>query len=68
MSRRPAIRPTDLKVTLGVLREFGITPTALDTMPNGTHRWHFTTPAGNDEDDLDRELAEFGRKNGHDGA
>jgi hypothetical protein len=27
--------------------------------PDGTHRWHFTKPPNADEDDLDKELAEF---------
>jgi hypothetical protein len=65
MSRRPALRPADLKATLDALREAGIVPTALDTRPDGSFRWHFTKVADDDENDLDRELAEFDRKHGY---
>lgn len=65
MSRRPRLRVSDLKTTLHMLRETGMVPCALDTMPDGTHRWHFTPPRGDDENDLDRELAEFEAKHGH---
>lgn len=63
MSRR--IRMADLKTTLSVLREFDMKPCALDTLPDGTHRWHFTTPVPHDENSLDRELAAFEAKHGH---
>lgn len=62
---RARVRMTDLKTTLAVLREFGMKPCALDTLPDGTHRWHFTTPPSHDENDLDRELAAFEAKHGH---
>ncbi|KFL27058.1 hypothetical protein JP74_09085 [Devosia sp. 17-2-E-8] len=67
MSRRPSVRPSDLKAALEVLREFGMTPSALDTMPDGTYRWHFTKPASSDDDELDRELAEFEKRHGSGG-
>ncbi|MEX4006903.1 hypothetical protein [Neoaquamicrobium sediminum] len=63
MSKR--VRVSDLKSTLAALRDLGISPCALDTMPDGTHRWHFTPPTPHAENDLDRELAEFEAKHGH---
>ncbi len=59
MARRAAVRPQDIRTTLAVLREHGIAPTALDTLPDGTCRWHFTERAALSEDDLDREIEEF---------
>lgn len=64
-NRRPALRIRDVNATLEALKKNGMTPTALDTLPDGTFRWHFTPPAQNDEDDLDRELAEFDKKHGY---
>ena len=64
-SRRPTLRIRDVNATLEALKRSGMTPTALDTLPDGTLRWHFTPPPQGDEDDLDRELAEFDRKNGY---
>jgi hypothetical protein len=64
MSRSKA-RIADLKNTLMTLRELGMKPCALDTWPDGTHRWHFTPPAPHDEDTLDRELEAFEAKHGH---
>lgn len=64
-SRRPRVRMSDLKAALAALKEVGREPCALDILPDGTHRWHFTQPATNAEDDLDRELAEFEAKHGH---
>ena len=63
--RRPTLRVRDVSTTLEALRKSGMTPTALDTLPDGTFRWHFTLTAKSDEDDLDRELAEFDKKNGY---
>lgn len=68
MSARRRLRVSDLKGTLNALRESGLQPCALDTMPDGTYRWHFTAPAANDEDSLDRELAAFEAKHGYDRA
>ena len=65
MSRRPSVRVSDLKAALVVMREFDMKPCALDTLPDGTHRWHFTPPAPHDEDTLDRELEAFEAKHGH---
>lgn len=64
MKRHP-IRMSDIKATLVALKQLGMTPSALDTMPDGTHRWHFTPPADNDENALDRELAAFEARHGH---
>ncbi|MBA8798297.1 hypothetical protein FHW77_002003 [Agrobacterium sp. RC10-4-1] len=63
--RRPSLRVRDVAATLEALKKNGMTPTALDTLPDGTFRWHFTPPAQSDEDDLDRELAEFDKKHGY---
>lgn len=64
--RRP--RLSELKGTLQVLRDGGLKPCALDSLPDGTYRWHFTPPLANDESVLDRELAEFEGKHGYDRA
>lgn len=61
--RRPSL--TALKTTLQALRESGIQPAALDSMPDGTFRWHFTAPPEHGEDALDRELAAFEAKHGY---
>jgi hypothetical protein len=61
--RRP--RLSELKGTLAILRESGMQPCALDSLPDGTYRWHFTAPPSNDETGLDRELAEFEARNGY---
>jgi hypothetical protein len=61
--RRP--RLSELKATLQALQEAGSPPSALDCMPDGTHRWHFTAPPSNDETSLDRELAEFEARHGY---
>ncbi len=64
--RRPAVRMSDLKTTLAALQGAGIEPAALDVLPDGTHRWHFTKPALDDEDDLLREIRAFeAKKHGH---
>ncbi len=60
--RRP--RLSDLKTTLRLLQDEGLRPAALDTLPDGTYRWHFTEPASAGENELDRELAAFGKKHG----
>ncbi len=61
--RRP--RLSELKGTLKVLHEQGLKPCALDCQPDGTYRWHFTTPPSGDETGLDRELAEFEARHGY---
>jgi hypothetical protein len=61
---RNGVRERDLKATLKCLREFGIQPTALDTMPDGTLRWHFGPFDVSDDHLLDRELAEFEARHG----
>ncbi|MBB3944668.1 hypothetical protein GGQ73_000593 [Rhizobium skierniewicense] len=64
-SRRPTLRVRDVNATLEALKKGGMTPTALDTLPDGTFRWHFTPPTQSDDSELDRELAEFDKKNGY---
>ncbi len=64
-ARRPTLRIRDVNATLEALKRNGMTPTALDTLPDGTFRWHFTPPTQDDGDELDRELAEFDRKHGY---
>lgn len=65
MSRRPGIRLLDLKAALALMREGGITPIALDMNPDGSCRWHFTQPTDGDDNELDREMAEFRKKHGY---
>lgn len=66
MSRRPAVRASDIKTALAALSAAGLKPTAFDAMPDGTLRWHFTAIADNDDIALDRELAAFeAAKHGH---
>jgi hypothetical protein len=65
LSRRPAVRESDLKTALAALRAAGIEPVSLDIRPDGTQRWHFTKPADSAEDDLDRELEAFEAKHGY---
>lgn len=57
--RQPRPRMSVLKATLQTLRDNGLEPSALDALPDGTFRWHFTPPASHGEDELDRELAAF---------
>ncbi|TPM92689.1 hypothetical protein [Mesorhizobium sp. B2-1-3A] len=65
MSRRPALRPSDLVNALAALKQAGVEPSSLEVLPDGTHRWHFTKPAASDDNDLDKELAEFDARHGH---
>ena len=67
-ARRRRPRLSELKGVLTTLREAGMEPTALDSLPDGTFRWHFTQPPTNDEDALDRELEGFNAKHGYDRA
>lgn len=64
-SRRPTLRVRDVNATLEALKKGGMTPTALDTLPDGTFRWHFTPAPQSEDTDLDRELAEFDKKHGY---
>ena len=64
--KRTRVRSSDLRATLAALEAAGVKPVALDTLPDGTNRWHFVLPVENDEVDLDKELAEFERKHGGD--
>jgi hypothetical protein len=63
--RRPRPSMAAMKSTIKLLRENGMQPTAMDTMPDGTIRWHFTTPQAPDVDDLDRELEAFEARHGY---
>jgi hypothetical protein len=63
--RRRRLRISELKATIRALQDAGMPPSALDCMPDGTHRWHFTAPPSNDETGLDRELAEFEARHGY---
>ncbi len=54
-----------LKTQLQAMKESGMPPTALDSLPDGSFRWHFTQPLANDETALDRELAEFDKQHGY---
>lgn len=58
MARRAAIRSSDIKTTLAALKESGITPCALDTLPDGGMRWHLTPVKASEEDEIDREIRE----------
>lgn len=64
-SRRPTLRVRDVNATLEALKKSGMTPTALDTLPDGTFRWHFTPAPQGGDSDLDRELAEFDKRHGY---
>ena len=63
MSAKRRISLSSLKTTLRALQESGLAPVALDQLPDGTLRWHFTLPRVNGESELDRELAEWETKN-----
>lgn len=63
--RRRRASLSALKTTLQALKDSGLQPAALDNLPDGTFRWHFTAPPANDENDLDRELADFEAKHGY---
>lgn len=65
MNKRLPVRARDLKPTLDFLQKRGLAPTALDTMPDGTIRWHFTPTIQTEQDALDKELAEFEARHGH---
>ena len=62
--RRPVVTASQLKRTLGAFMSQGLRPVACDQLPNGGLRYHFTSDGLADEDDLDRELREWGAKHG----
>ena len=62
MTRRLGIRPSDLRSAINVLLESGLKPSALDILPDGTHRWRFTEAAANDDDEVERDLARLAKK------
>lgn len=64
MSRRPAIRKTDVDAACASLLARGLKPTAVDFLPSGGIRFHFADPVTPPDDDLDRELAEFEAQHG----
>ena len=64
-SRRPSLRQSELAAALDTFTERGMTPCSVDVRPDGTVRWHFTSPADSAEDDLDRELRAFEAEHGH---
>lgn len=65
LTRRLGIRPSDLRSAISVLLESGLKPSALDILPDGTHRWRFTEAAANDDDEVDRAFAEFDKRHGY---
>lgn len=65
MTRRLGIRPSDLRSAINVLLESGLKPSALDILPDGTHRWRFTEAAENDDDEVEKALAGLARKHGY---
>lgn len=65
MTRRLGIRPSDLRSAINVLLESGLKPSALDILPDGTHRWRFTDVPANDDDEVDRELEAWRKKRGY---
>lgn len=65
MTKRAGIRASDINTTIHALQKHGITPTALDAMPDGTLRWHFTQPSETGQTALEKEWAAFEAKHGH---
>lgn len=65
MTSRRRTSLSAIKTTLQALKESGMQPTALDALPDGTLRWHFTPPAEHDEDSVDRALDAFEAKHGY---
>lgn len=64
MSRRPAIRKTDVNAAVAPLLQHGLRPTAIDFLPGGGIRCHFHEINLNASDDLDKELLAFEAKHG----
>lgn len=65
MAKRPRISLSSLKTQLQALKESGMPPAALDSLPDGSFRWHFTPPVANDDDAVQRSLAEYDAKHGY---
>ena len=65
MAKRPRVSLSSLKTQLQAMKESGMPPAALDSMPDGSFRWHFTPPVANDDDALDREIEDFKAKHGY---
>lgn len=63
--RRRRTSLSALKTQLQAMKESGMPPAALDSLPDGSFRWHFTPPPANDEDAVERSLAEFDAKHGY---
>jgi hypothetical protein len=63
-SKRPGIRTADIKNMLAALKEAGLVPTAIDALPDGTQRFHFTPPSLGDENDLDSDFDVIEARNG----
>ena len=59
MSRRPAIRQSDVDAAAAALEARGLRPCAVDFFPTGKVRFHLVPPADDEYAALDRELAEF---------
>jgi hypothetical protein len=64
MSRRPAIRRSDVDAAAAALEARGMKPCAVDFYPTGKFRFHLTPPTDDQEEDLDSELAEFEARHG----
>lgn len=62
--RRPGVRQSDIRATAAALKKSGLTPSALEALPDGTFRWHFGSAAISEQTALDKEWAEFEAKNG----
>jgi hypothetical protein len=60
MARKPALKRR-LNAGAAALEARGLRPSAVDLLPNDTIRFHLSPPANNDND-LDRELAELEAK------
>ena len=64
LQRRPALRRR-VNAGAAALEARGLRPCAVDILPTGTVRFHFTAPVpAGDEADLDRELADFEARHG----
>jgi hypothetical protein len=64
MSRRPAIRSSDVDAAVAALEARGIRPFAIDLLPTGAVRVHLAPLETDTVSALDRELAEFEARHG----